>query len=207
MDYIDIHTHNTVEEGRYAILNSQGEVSGRTISVGIHPWDVDGKWKERFDVIEKVARKPGTVAIGECGIDKLGSPATLELQAEAFRAHIQLAEKLGKPLIIHCVKTYDHIMALHKELSPRQPWIIHGFRGKPQLAGQLTKAGIYLSFGEHFNAESAKSIPAEQLLIESDDSSTPIEDIYAAVAAARGCSIKELSLQVRQNIIRCGIDI
>lgn len=205
MKFIDIHTHNKSEETAYAIFNSNGEPTTGCASVGIHPWDVDDNWEERFRTIRELAKAPDITAIGECGIDRAHSGAGLELQTEVFRAHITLSEELKKPLIIHCVKAVDNIISQYKECKPQQAWIIHGFRGKPQQAEQLTRAGLYLSLGEHFNAESAKVIPADRLFIESDESNTPIEMIYATIAAARECSTEELACQVSDNAERCGI--
>lgn len=199
MKFIDIHTHNKSEETAYAIFNSNGEPTTGCASVGIHPWDVDNNWKERFRTIKELAKAPDITAIGECGIDRAHSGAGLELQTEVFRAHITLSEELKKPLIIHCVKAVDNIISQYKECKPQQAWIIHGFRGKPQQAEQLTRAGLYLSLGEHFNAESAKVIPADKLFIESDESSLPINEIYNSVAQARNMSLEELILQIETN--------
>lgn len=199
MKFIDIHTHNKSEETAYAIFNSNGEPTTGCASVGIHPWDVDNNWKQRFRTIKELAKAPDITAIGECGIDRAHSGAGLELQTEVFRAHITLSEELKKPLIIHCVKAVDNIISQYKECKPQQAWIIHGFRGKPQQAEQLTRAGLYLSLGEHFNAESAKVIPADKLFIESDESSLPINEIYNSVAQARNMSLEELILQIETN--------
>ena len=207
MKYPDIHTHRRRGDAYPTILNTQEEATDGTISVGIHPWYVDKGWKERFHTIEELAKAPNVVAIGECGIDKVHSAVTPEIQENAFRAHIALSERLQKPLIIHCVKAYETIIALRKEIKPRQTWIIHAFRGKPQQAAQLTKAGLYLSLGEHFNEESARSIPADRLFIESDDSEIPIENIYSAIASARGCSVEELIRTVQENLTQCGFKL
>lgn len=199
MKFIDIHTHNKSKETAYTIFNCNGEPIDGCVSVGIHPWNVDESWKERFQTIKELAKAPNVIAIGECGIDRVHPGAAPELQTEVFRAHIALSEELGKPLIIHCVKAYDNIIALHKGHKPTQAWIIHGFRGKPQQAEQLTRAGLYLSFGEHFNVESAKVIPADKLFIESDESSLPINGIYNSIAEARSISLEELIQQIETN--------
>jgi TatD DNase family protein len=75
------------------------------------------------------------------------------------------------------VKAYSEIMALKRELRPMQPWIIHGFRGKPELARQLLCADFYISLGERFNPAAAAVIPADRLLVETDDSTMPIAEI------------------------------
>ena len=107
--------------------------------------------------------------------------------------------------MIHCVKAYNELIPIHKAISPKQAWIIHGFRGKPAQAEQLIRAGFYISLGEQFNPDSAKAIPAERLFIESDESNVAIADIYAAVAQARGTTVEELALQTIKNAARCGI--
>ena len=199
MTFIDIHTHNNTPGDR-AIFNS-GTIylAGRSISVGIHPWYINENWKSELATIAGWAKATNVVAIGECGLDTLKSPAPAELQEEIFKAHTQLAEELHKPLIIHCVKAYDRLLALHKEMKPQQPWILHGFRGKPQLAKQLARAGLYISLGEQFNPDSAKAIPMEKLFIETDESRLHITDIYATVAAAKGITAEQLALQIAAN--------
>ena len=204
MTFIDLHTHNNAPAAN-TIFNSNCYIDGRSISIGIHPWHINNDWQNIFANIATHAKADNVVAIGECGFDMLKSPATAELQEEIFRAHAQLAETLCKPLIIHCVKAFDRLMSLHKDIKPQQAWIIHGFRGKPQQAEQLTKAGLYISLGEKFNHESAKAIPTERLFIETDESAYPIAEIYKAVAQAKGITAEALAQQTMQNAKRCNI--
>ena len=204
MTLIDIHTHNNA--ARNAIYSS-GTLyrADRKISVGIHPWHINANWQSEFAAIAGFAGKSNVVAIGECGLDMLKSPTPVELQEEILKAHILLAEEVQKPLILHCVKAYDRLIALRKEMKPQQAWILHGFRGKPQQTEQLIKAGFHISLGEKFNPDSARFIPADRLFIESDESNAAIADIYAAVAWAKGADIEELALQTMQNAAKCGI--
>ena len=63
------------------------------------------------------------------------------------------------------------------------PWIIHGFRGKKQLAEQLLGAGLYLSFGVRYNPEALHSAwAAGRLLLETDESPVLIHTLYRQVA-------------------------
>ena len=195
----DIHTHNKAANPATAILSSCSWLPDRLISTGIHPWEITDNHEEQLAVVREAAGHRNTIAIGECGLDFLKSTATPEVQEQIFIAHAKLAEEYKKPLIIHCVKAFDRLIALRKIIAPQQPWIIHGFRGKPQQAAQLIKAGFHISLGEHFNRESAKSIPADRLFIESDESRLPIADIYAAVAGARGITTEELARLTEAN--------
>ena len=204
MTFLNIHTHNNAA-GNTIFSSGTLYLAERRISVGIHPWYINADWQSEFASIAGFAGESNVVAIGECGLDILKSPAPIELQEEILKAHILLAEEVQKPLILHCVKAYDWLIALRKEMKPQQAWILHGFRGKPQQAEQLIKAGFHISLGEKFNTESAKVIPMERLFIESDESNAAIADIYAAVARAKGADIEELALQTMQNAAKCGI--
>lgn len=141
---------------------------GFLYSVGIHPWDSGRCAESDFKALLIDANSPEVVAIGECGIDRLRGPE-IEIQQSVFRRQAEIAEKVGKPLLIHCVRAYDKILELHRELRPqRSQWIIHGFRGKPELARQLTRAGIYLSLGERFNPQVPGSVDPRFIVRETD---------------------------------------
>jgi TatD DNase family protein len=199
MRLIDIHTHNKEPEGVAIYNGATSSLAGRCISIGIHPWHIGTNWEEVFDAITAIANADHVVAIGECGLDNAKTTASPDLQEKVFRAHIALSEKLHKPLIIHCVKAHDRLLALRKESAPAQPWVIHGFRGKPQQAEQLVKAGLYISFGALFNSDSVKAVPKERIFVESDESGLPIEEIYKSIAKAKGISTEELAAQAEEN--------
>ena len=200
MEFFDLHTHNEAADSRYSILNSNRAIEERYTSVGLHPWDITEDWEKEFLRITELAKSRNVIAIGECGIDKLKSTADIITQITVFQAHARLSEETRKPLIIHCVKGIDEITRLYKELNPTQAWIIHGFRGKPQQAQQITGCGLYISFGEHFNAESIKATPLDRMFIESDESTLPIADIYSAIAKTKDMEVEALQQSISANI-------
>ena len=160
-------------------------------SVGIHPWDAGIIRSAWLDNIEILLNFDKVIAIGECGMDK-NSPVSIEKHLEVFELQINLSESTKRPMIIHCVGCYNELINLHKALNPNQPWIIHGFRGKPEMVLQLTRAGMYISYGEKFNPDSVQATSIERILVESDDSEIPLEEIYLAIATAKGCEVREL---------------
>lgn len=121
-----------------------------------------------FEGLQQLLRHPAVVAVGECGIDRLRG-ADEAVQEQWFVRQVQLAEAAGLPVTVHCVKAFDVLLRLHKELRPTTRWTIHGFRGKPALAAQLLAAGFDLSFGRYFNAESYEMTPPERRHRESDE--------------------------------------
>jgi TatD DNase family protein len=174
---MDFHTHNLdADDALICVEPGFTPRCGAMYSVGIHPWHAGSATDEIIARLRYDARRECVRAIGETGIDRLHAD-TLPRQIELTRLHVALSEELRKPLVLHVVKAYSEIIALKRELRPTQPWVIHGFRGKPELARQLLRADFYLSLGAQFNRDAAAVIPAERLLVETDDSSMPISEI------------------------------
>lgn len=206
MRYLDIHTHPTLQDKDTSRVNAGTTcITCGAISVGIHPWHITEEWETTMKEIKERATRECVKAIGECGIDLLKSSATPEVQEIVLRAHALLSEMVQKPLIIHCIKAYDRLISLRKEIHPTQAWIIHGFRGKPQQAEQLIKNGFYISFGEKFNANSIKATPMEKLFVESDVSCLDIHEIYQKIAEAKECPVAELAAAVIRNAEKCNL--
>lgn len=206
MQLIDIHTH-TAQKGASVFNCTPDSTPAGICSIGIHPWDIDDCWKERIAAIEKRATEANVVAIGECGFDFLRAKAAADTQRAVFEAHARISEHNGKPLIIHLVKGAEQLLKAAKEIPHKQAWIIHGFRGKEEQAAQLLRAGFYLSFGEKFNSDTVKSVPLERIFIESDESKKPIASIYENIAHIKGISINELATAIKENAIRCNINL
>lgn len=207
MHYTDLHTHSHTA-GATAIVNDGNapqHSDGLLRSAGVHPWEILPCPDEQIAAVERAATLDCVVAIGECGIDKIKSTTNLEVQKKVFEAHALIAEETGKPLIIHCVKAQEEIIAIKRSIQPRVAWIIHGFRGKPTQAAQLLKEGFYLSYGEHYNAASLIATPLCRLFIESDTSLLTIEEIYEKAAATLGTSVEKLAAQTLKNFVQCGI--
>ena len=207
MRLIDLHTHHKDREDNLFILNCTLEniEDARNISVGLHPWNIDEDWEQKMQQLSKLATAENVKAIGECGIDKLKSGASVETQIETLKAHIRLSEQLKKPLILHIVKGQDIIMRLHKETRPTQAWIIHGFRGKRDQAQQYISEGFYLSYGTKFNKEALLSTPIERLFIERDEDRISLAQHYSHIAEIFNTSVVELAATIERNCDSCGI--
>ena len=140
MKLLDIHSHHLSEDPFRAILNIRFPKdkffpeAGRFYSVGVHPWEVTLENRIDWTLFEELAGHPQVLAIGECGMDKHVYPELLMAQERIFSRQLAVAEKLGKPVLIHNVKSTGIIGLLKKNASGHIPWIQHGFRGKPELA-------------------------------------------------------------------------
>lgn len=206
MQLIDIHTHKADCSETLAIVNS-GNIAHTQLpcSVGIHPWDISSNIEKQLSIVSQSAANKNVIAIGECGFDLLKSSSTADEQMQTFASHIQISERVEKPLIIHLVKGQDYLIKASKIFPHKQAWIIHGFRGKPTQAQQLLTAGFYISLGEHFNKETAETVPLERLFIESDESNLTIEKIYEKIASVKRCTIEILAQEIANNCKRCRI--
>lgn len=203
---VDIHTHHLPAQPGAAIVNCFPETfaprEGGWYSVGMHPWHVTRMPdEEQLSVWKELAGHPQVLAVGEAGLDKLAE-APLALQQEVFIRQARLAEETGKPLVIHAVKAADELLLAKRTLQPSVPWLIHGFRGKAALAAVYLKHGFHLSFGERYQEEALRAVPADRLFIETDESAVPVEQLYARAAEVRGVSLAGLTETVRQNVLR-----
>ncbi len=202
--FIDTHTHHLHTENPFAVINlAPGNVEDvlrtseyRFFSVGIHPWHVHETDPTVIDLLDKVLAADCIKAVGECGLDR-NSRASFKEQGYFFERQVLLSEKYEKPLIIHCVAAFNEIILLRKRLKPTQNWIIHGFRGKPEMASQLLQHGFAISYGEKLNPKSVEITPLDKLCIETDESSVPIDETYKQIAAIKNCRPDELNAACR----------
>src|SRR5690606_10702312 len=82
------------------------------------------------------------------------------------------------------------------------PWVLHGYRGKPELTRQLVRKGFFFSVGDDINVESMELIPIENLFCETDEDVMDIRDVYAQAAQAVNMEIEEFAAKIAQNIHR-----
>ena len=203
-DFFNIHTHVSVhpESEIRSLAPEELSTDNRSFyaSVGIHPWTLTKENANiQWEALRESIKDKRIVAIGECGLDKLKGPS-MELQTAVFKQEATLAENSSLPLIIHCVKAFNELIQLKKEISPCQPWIIHGFRGKLPLALNCIRQGFYLSIGSHFQENTLKAIPLDRLFIETDESEESIESIYQRIAEIKGISQQELLEAINKNV-------
>ena len=159
--------------------------------------------EETLKELDRLAASPFCKAIGEAGLDKFVS-TSLSLQRELFVRQAELAAAHRLPVIVHCVKAWDELLSARKDIPAAAVCIIHGFRGKPQLAESLLGKGFYLSFGFRFHPQSLTLCPSDRLFFESDEDPRPVDTLYRTAAELRSCTPEELSTQCWENLVRIG---
>jgi TatD DNase family protein len=211
-DYIDIHNHGgTPQSGRFCVENLMAHEQGvpcndmgMTYTYGIHPWHLTkDSLKEQMEKVRIHSGHPNVIALGEAGFDRIKG-ADRELQQKAFEEQVVIAGERSKLLYIHCVRAWDELMASHKRMRPGKPWMVHGFRGKRELAMQLISKGMYISFWFDFiirpeSSDLVRNLPADRIFLETDGSGTDIKMIYEKVAADLGIDVGKLKGQIYSN--------
>ncbi len=199
MQYFNLHRHSPANDlDETAIINvfpGQEIPEKHIYSVGLHPWHLSENMLEcELELVKE--KGENAVAIGESGLDR-ACDVPFELQAKAFRAQIEIAATLEKPLIIHCVRAYPELVSEKKSCRNSTPWIIHGFRGNKETATQLIKHGFHLSFGEALMndmrlGEIFASIPEDLYFLETDESNISIREIYLKAASLRNTDLEDI---------------
>lgn len=206
---INVHTHKVVSQG-FFIYNLFPDdigrnIQGRLFSTGLHPWHIeDGKVAESLAIVRNFAALESCLAIGETGLDKLTN-TPFELQLSVFKSHIQIAEDLNKPIIIHCVKAFSELITIKKNTKAMAPWIVHGFNSKPAIATELINQGMKLSFGKALTQSGSNAIrtlriiPVDAFFLETDEGEIPITKIYDHAANILNIEMVELQKIITLN--------
>lgn len=216
------------------------QYAGLCYAAGIHPhWIERQPWFQTdsnnlldMAVREKIAaliqhefiqsvHSVNCVAVGECGLDKMIA-TSLELQQQLLTIHIDVANQLHKPLIIHCVRAHNELIALLKKSKAQVGGVIHAFSGSYEVAQQYVDLGFYLGIGGTITYERAQKtraaaakIPLECVVLETDAPDMPlygkqgqrnspeyIPQIAQVLADLRGISVDEVAATTCSNTMR-----
>jgi TatD DNase family protein len=150
-------------------------------AVAIHPNDTAAAASSpagRDAVLAEVAALaalPQVRAVGETGLDYYRDHAAPGLQREWFRAHIEIAKRAGKALMIHDRDAHDDVLAILEEEGPPERVVFHCFSGDAEMAKRCADAGYVMSFAGNLtfaNApalrEAAAAAPPGLILAETD---------------------------------------
>ena len=194
--FIDIHTHHlqAYDKNTIIVLNQTQNDN----------FELD------LEKLEVLLKENKIIAIGECGLDKLRG-ADLDFQTKIFEMQLFLAQKYNKPVIMHCVRAINELIAIVKKFKPTVPLIIHGFNNNKNVLKSLLDAGFYISlnsaiFIERYEKswrERIKMIPPEKLFLETDYTFGNIKDVYERATQLLEISVVELENRIERNF--CGV--
>lgn len=166
----------SVEDSKRAVNFAQ-KYDGVWASVGAHPHDGADFMDDALKSIEQLKQlvdEPKVVAIGEIGLDYYHDHADRQLQKQALKAQLQFAKSTQKPVIFHVRDAWDDFWQVYDEFAPLKG-VVHSFSaGKKQLNACIER-GLYVALNgimtftrDQAQLESAKAVPNDKLLIETD---------------------------------------
>lgn len=194
--------------------------------VAIHPneaprLDGIGELAAGLAEIEKLATSSDRVrAVGETGLDYYRTgPDGRAAQHRSFAAHIEMAHRLGKTLVIHDRDAHDDVLALLDEHGVPERTVLHCFSGDEEFARRCLDRGAYLSFAGTVTFKNAAYLrlalaaaPLDRILVETDapflapmphrgrpNSSYLIPTTVRAMAEVRDMDLEELCLAINAN--------
>ena len=216
-ELLDCHTHShevnglairslTYEEWSGGVTIGEGQL----YSIGLHPWSLP--LAERLsDLIDQMrsllASTPQIVAVGECGIDKVRSNASLAEQRTWLEAQMRLACQFHRPILLHTVRAWSETIEIRRELAQEfdqlPPMVLHGFRARGEVAQMMLHQGFALSFGRHYDSAALHlAYEANALLVETDElpqgltHREALAEIYTRLATALAITPEALAERV-----------
>lgn len=146
-------------------------------TIGVHPHEADSHPDLGASALIDAASHPRVIAIGECGLDYFYDKSDRGAQRERFQAHIEAARATGLPLVVHTRDAEDDTAEiLTREVGKGGVrGVLHCFTGSADLARKALDLGFFISISgivTFKNAkdlqETAKGIPQDRLLVETD---------------------------------------
>jgi TatD DNase family protein len=209
------------ESSRRAALVAAEQHDDVFAAIGHHPNNATGYEDAVTEELRALAVHPRCLAIGETGLDDYRDYAPRADQERAFRAHIELARELGKPLVIHTRAAEDDTIATLATHADGLEVILHCF-SMPGRLEECLDHGWWISFAGNVTypkaqdlAEAAEKTPLDRLLVETDapyltpepmrkHRNQPAYVVHTArfVADRRGIAYAELEAAVEANSAR-----
>jgi len=196
-------------------------------TVGVHPDNEEVEEPELRDLL-RLGRLPRVVGIGETGLDyyRLAgrSIADMAWQRERFRTHIQAAQELGLPLVVHTRSASEDTLAILREQgedgsSGCAGGVFHCFTESAAVARTALDLGFYISFSGILTFKNAQDlrdvaafVPLDRLLIETDspylapvpyrgktNSPSYVPHVAAQLAQLRGLPLEQIAKASSHN--------
>ena len=176
-------------------------------TIGLHPENIEEY--DNFDFIYELAKNPKVVAIGEIGLDYHWG-GDKEKQKELFIKQIEIANELGKPVVIHSRDADMDMLEVLKNYKIENGFVMHCFSSSVEILKEVIKLGGYVSIAGPVTFKNARSlvdvaklVHEDKLLIETDApylTPEPFrgkrnEAAYVVHTAKKIADLREISLE------------
>ena len=149
-------------------------VEGVWCTAGLHPHEASRFSPGTMEELEAILAAPEAVAVGETGLDFHYDNAPREVQRRSFRAHLELGERTGLPVVVHSREADDETADLLRAFAGRVRGVLHCFTGGDGLLEAGLEAGWHVSFSgiatfsSWDGADRVRRVPSDRLLVETD---------------------------------------
>ncbi|MEU6463342.1 TatD family hydrolase [Streptomyces sp. NPDC046976] len=131
---------------------------------------------EALAEIDRLAALPHVRGVGETGLDYFRTgPEGKEAQERSFRAHIEIAKRRGKALVIHDREAHADVLRVLKEEGAPERTVFHCYSGDAEMAEICAREGYFMSFAGNVTFKNAQNLrdalavaPLELVLVETD---------------------------------------
>jgi len=148
-------------------------------AVGIHPHHAGTATPADWVAVEALAADPRALAVGEIGLDFFRNLSDPDVQRDGFARQLDLAARVGKPVIVHDRDAHAELTDALLAWAPRHPrahpGVLHCFSGDEAMAARLAGVGFLVSFALPVTFSSnlgprraAAALPADRILVETD---------------------------------------
>ncbi|MFF4954497.1 TatD family hydrolase [Streptomyces chattanoogensis] len=126
--------------------------------------------------IDALAARPEVRGVGETGLDYFRTgPDGMAAQQRSFRAHIEIAKRHGKALVIHDREAHEDVLRILREEGAPERVVFHCYSGDAEMAEVCAAAGYFMSFAGNVTFKNAQPLrdaltvaPPELVLVETD---------------------------------------
>jgi TatD DNase family protein len=170
-------TGTSVQASAEALALHQKHPQSLFATVGVHPHHAQQLTAGAQLQLRDLARQPGVVAIGECGLDYFRNLAPHQSQCAAFATQLALAAELQLPVFLHQRDAHRDFMAVLREhIGSLTAGVAHCFTGQRAELEDCLELGLHVGItgwicderrGLHLQ-ELVRHIPGERLMIETD---------------------------------------
>ncbi|MFT4702981.1 MAG: TatD DNase family protein [Bradymonadia bacterium] len=192
-------------------------------TAGFHPHDARAVTPEALAELEELAKHPRVVAIGEMGLDYFYDHSPRDVQEQVFRAQIEIAKRLAKPIVIHNRASDEDMMRIMRDAHAEEVGgVVHCFTSSWELAETAIELGFFIGFTGIVSFKSAQNVrdvllrvPHDRIVVETDSpylAPTPfrgkrnepayVVHVAEAVAETLGLSLEEVDAMTDANTCR-----
>ncbi len=145
--------------------------------LGLHPEEVKEDWQNVLEQIKPRLRDPQVIAIGEVGLDFYWSREFELAQLAAFEEQVKWSVELQLPLMIHCRKAQNELVAILKRYKDDLPGgVFHCFTGNELEAKELLQferfalgiGGVLTFKKSHLPEVLPACVPLDRIVLETD---------------------------------------